>query len=232
MVLGVVGGADPREVVDLTERHLLTVKNGGKKPTDPGMWRPGKGPQQVGRSMPREQSHLVLGFPGTTLDNEERYAIEILVEILGGHGGRLFAGVREERGLAYSVTAMSMEGIEPGYVALYAGTSPDQVARVVEAMLEEVESLRDRAPSSAEVNRVKRHLIGTRAISIQRNSARAAGASLGYLYGLGHDVDERYPEAIRGLGAEQIVEIARKYLDPGHLIISCVGPNGDKLSLL
>jgi zinc protease len=226
MVLGVVGGADPQEVIDLSEEHLVTANDCGTMPADPAPWKPRRGPLRVGRALPKEQSHLVIGFPGTTLGDEDRFALDVLVEILGGHGGRLFAGVRERLGLAYSVTAMSMEGIEPGYVAMYAGTSPGQEAKVVDAVLAELSAVKSRRPAGAELSRVKSHLIGTRAIASQRASARAAGTSLGHIYGLGHDVDERYPEGIRRQRSQDVVEAAAKYLDPARMIICCVGPTG------
>lgn len=232
MVLAVVGGADPNEVIDLTEQHLLSGGKGGKAPSNPAAPRPVKGPRQVGLDRTKEQSHMVVGFPGITLDGEDRFAIDVLMEILGGHGGRLFASVREERGLAYSVTAMSVEGIEPGYLALYAGTSPGREGQVLEAMLQVLEQTRQKRPPGSEIGRVKRHLIGSRAIAGQRNGSRAASASLGQLYGLGHDIDERYPAELRKVTAQDVVEVARRYFVEDRMIICCVGPGGDGLKLI
>jgi zinc protease len=232
MVLAVVGGCGPEQVFELAELHLGTGTEPSKRPRDPAAWRPPSRPAQVGRSVPKQQSHLVVGFPGTSLDRRERFAIDVLVELLGGHGGRLFAVIRELMGLAYAVTAVSMEGIEPGYVALYAGTSPGNEARVVDAMLGEIRRVRAEPPKRAELERVKRHLVGTRAIARQRNGVRAAGAALGYLYGIGHDADERYPEEIRAVTVDDVAEAARVFLDPGRMIVSCVGPEAERLSLI
>jgi len=232
MVLAVVGGCGPDQVFELAEQHLALRTGAMERPRDPAVWKPPTRPVQIGRSVPKQQSHLVIGFPGTTLDRQERFAIDVLVELLGGHGGRLFAVIREQLGLAYSVTAVSMEGIEPGYVALYAGTSPGNEERVVDAMLGETRRLREVPPRRSELERVKRHLIGTRAIARQRNGVRAAGAALGYLYGIGHDADERYPEEIRAVTVDDVARAAELFLDPRRMIVSCVGPGAERLSLI
>jgi zinc protease len=232
MVIAVVGGADPDEVTELVRSKLASDRPAADRAREPKAWRPGRAPRQVGKAVDKEQTHVVLGFPGTTVSAADRHAVEALTEILGGHGGRLFAGVRETRGLAYAVSAASMEGIEPGYLALYAATAPGQERQVVEAMLEEIASLEARGPSRAELDRVKSHLLGGRAIAAQRASARAAAAALGYVYGLGPDSDEAYPAEMRAVKGADIVEAARRYLDTRRAVLAVVGPGGAGASLL
>jgi len=232
MVIAVVGGVDPDEAVDLVRRKLVSERAANGRAREPKAWRPGRRLRQVGKSVDKEQSHVLLGFPGTTVAAADRHVVEVLTEILGGHGGRLFAGVRETRGLAYAVSAASMEGIEPGYLALYAATAPGQERRVVEAMLEEIAELAAGGPSRAELGRVKSHLLGSRAIAGQRASARAAAAALGYVYGLGPDSDEAYPAEMRAVKGPEVVEAARRYLDTRHAVLAIVGPGGGGASLL
>jgi zinc protease len=232
LVLAVVGGCAPEQVIELAERHLAISRRRTGRPRDPAPWKPPRRSQLVTLSVPKQQSHLVIGFAGTTLKSRDRFAVDVLVELLGGHGGRLFAEVREKLGLAYAVTALSMEGIEPGYVALYAGTSPGNEGRVVEAMLGELRRCSVSPPSKAELTRIVRHLVGTRAIARQRNGVRAAGAALGYLYGLGHDADERYVDGIRAVTVDDVVRAAGLYLNPERMIVSCVGPDAQRLRLI
>jgi zinc protease len=232
MVLSVVGGFDPEEVVALSESLLVSKVRGKRRDKVPRGWPLPKAPRQVTLVLPKEQSHLLIGFPGTTLTAEDRFAVEILVEMLGGHGGRLFENVREVKGLAYSVAALSMEGIEPGCVMLYAGTSPGGEAAVVEAMAQEVARAVAERPPRSELSRVKRHLIGSRAITWQRAAARAASMALEELYGNGHDAAQHYAERIDAVTADQVVAVARRYLDRTKRIAVCVGPRADELTLV
>lgn len=232
MVMAVVGGVEPDEVVALAERHLAPETAPTRRWKDPGRVRPLRGPRQAALELPKEQSHLIVGFPGTTITAEDRFAVEVLVEMLGGHGGRLFEQVREIQGLAYSVTAISMEGIEPGYVVLYAGTAPGGESAVVTAMTREVERICLRRPPAREVQRVKRHLIGARAIAWQRTATRAASISLDELYGNGYDAAERYARSIDGVRADDVTAAARRYLDLTRRVVVCVGPGAPNLDLL
>ncbi len=232
MVMAVVGGVEADEVVALAETYLAPETAPGRRWRDPGAVRSLRGPRQATRDLPKEQSHLIVGFPGTTITAADRFAVEVLVEMLGGHGGRLFEQVREIHGLAYSVTAISMEGIDPGYVVLYAGTAPGGEAAVVAAMTREVERICRHRPPSREVQRVKRHLIGSRAIAWQRTATRAASMSLDELYGNGFDAAEHYAEAIDGVRGDDVVEAARRHLDLSRRVVVCVGPGATDLNLL
>jgi zinc protease len=89
-----------------------------------------------------------------------------------------------------------------------------------------------RGPIRAELARVKSHLLGVRAIAGQRASASAAAAALGYVYGLGPDSDEAYPAEMRAVTAADVVEAARRYLDPRRTVLAVVGPGGGSASLL
>ena len=174
----------------------------------------------------------MVGFPGTTITSSDRFVVEVLTEILGGHGGRLFSGVREKRGLAYAVSAMSLEGIEPGYIAFYAATSPGQELEVVKAMFDELEQILTRGPSINELKRVKRHLIGSRAIVWQRASTRAGSMALDHIYGNGHDAAKQYPEHIDAIQIETVKAAANHYLNAKRPVFACVGPKVEDLSFI
>ncbi len=46
------------------------------------------GDREVYAALDRAQAHLVVGFPGATVDADDRFALEVLVAILGGQSGR------------------------------------------------------------------------------------------------------------------------------------------------
>src|SRR6187401_250973 len=78
----------------------------------------------------KKQGVIVLGFPGVSIHDGGRYALELLQEALSDLGSRLFVRIRDELGLAYYVGAQHFLGLQPGYFALYAGTAPDKLAQV------------------------------------------------------------------------------------------------------
>src|SRR6185436_15698136 len=115
----------------------------------------------------KKQAVLVVGFQGTTLHHEDRYALELIQEALSDLGSRLFMRVREKLGLAYYVGAQNFLGLVPGYFALYAGTEPEKAALVEAEMLLEAAALRKEGLTEQELKRAKAKVLGQKKIARQ-----------------------------------------------------------------
>src|SRR5438445_2978103 len=100
------------------------------------------GSSRVVETRDKKQAVLVMGFPGSTLLDEDRYALELIQESCSDLGSRLFLRIREKLGLAYYVGAQNFLGLVPGYFAFYCGTAPDKVESVEQELLREAEQLR------------------------------------------------------------------------------------------
>ena len=172
----------------------------------------------------REQAHLVLGFRGLTVGDDDRFALELVSQLLGGQGGRLFLELRDRRSLAYSVSAVNVEGVAPGWFATYIATAPDKLDAARQGLLDELRALVEAPPAEPELERARRHLIGSFAIERQRNAFHAAQVSLNALYGLGPDADRRYRERIRALGREDVLRVARRVIDLEAYTLAVIRP--------
>jgi zinc protease len=161
----------------------------------------------------REQAHLVIGFRGIAVDDEDRFALDVISQLLAGQSGRLFLELRDKQGLAYTVTATSVEGVAPGYFAVYIATAPEKLAAAREGLLGELRRLVDGPPSAQDLEAARRHLIGSFVIDRQRNAVHAAHTSLNALYGLGPDAAAEYPERIRAITPEEVLRVARRIVD-------------------
>src|SRR5206468_12719819 len=117
ITLAVVGDVDPAEVRKLVAgRFARAAERTLPRPPAEG---PTGSPRVAVRKLDKAQAHLVVGFPGVRLSDDERWPLEVLSAVLSGQGGRLFVELRDKRSLAYSVTSFSMEGVDPGYFAVY-----------------------------------------------------------------------------------------------------------------
>src|SRR6185437_942351 len=121
--------------------------------------------------------------------------------VLSGQGGRLFIELRDKRSMAYSVSAFSSEGIDPGSVGVYIGTSPEKVADARAALREQIDRIRSEDASTEELERARRQLIGGHEIGLQRLSSRAAVLALDEAYGLGVEHHLHYAERIAAVTA-------------------------------
>jgi len=223
MVLSVVGDVEADEVLRRARDAFDRPGPGLGKlevPEEP-KWR---GPREAKKTLQKAQTHLVLGFPGARVTDPWRRVLDVMSTVLSGQSGRLFLELRDKQSLAYSVSSMSVEGIDPGYFAVYMGTSPEKVETALAGMRRELSRLRDEPVSDAELSRAKEHLIGVHEIGLQRNGARAATMALDALYGLGAEAYLKYAEEIAAIGAKEVQEVARRVLDFETSALSVVGP--------
>jgi predicted Zn-dependent peptidase len=71
-----------------------------------------------------DQAHLTFAFPGPAATSRDYPAARLFADILGGGASsRLFQAVREERGLAYSVSASAYAYADIGIMSVHAATS-------------------------------------------------------------------------------------------------------------
>lgn len=176
------------------------------------------------KKLEREQSHIILGVKGLTLDDERRYTLQVIQSILAGQGGRLFIELRDKASLAYSVSPVRMEGIDTGYFGAYIGCTPSKGPKAIEMMNAELRKLVDTKVPEAEIERAKRYLIGRHDIDLQRNSAIASSILFNELYGISAEETFRYAEHLRHVDAKSIQTLATELFAQPQ-IICAVGPN-------
>ena len=167
---------------------------------------------------------LVLGFPGTTMLDNDRYALELLQESCSDLGSRLFLRIRDELGLAYYVGAQNFAGLVPGYFAFYTGTEPYKAGLVEKELLKEAELLRTEGLTAEELKRAKAKIIGQKKIARQDLGSLASLTALDELYGLGYQRAELDDAKYEAVTLEQIKAAAQKYLKPEALVVAVVKP--------
>jgi zinc protease len=181
-------------------------------------------PARVSETRDKKQAVLVIGFPGTTMASEDRYALDILQECCSDLGSRLFLRIREQLGLAYYVGAQNFAGLVPGYFAFYTGTEPTKVAQVETELLKEAELLRTEGLTAEELNRAKAKIIGGKKISRADLGHLASTSALDELYGLGWQRAELDDAKYAAVTLEQIKAAAQKYLKPEAVVVAVVKP--------
>ncbi|NDF16170.1 insulinase family protein [bacterium] len=184
MALSIVGGVSRDEVESwLTELDSELSKR--KSTFSQGLLEapePLKAPRWAGAEFGREQTHIMVGGLGISMFHEDRYALRLLQNILGGQSGRLFIELREKRSMAYTVAPMSMEGIETGYVGTYIACAPSKKDEAIKGMRTVLEELAKKGPTAQEMERAKNYYLGQRAMDLQSSWAIASSFGLELLY--------------------------------------------------
>ncbi len=171
------------------------------------------------------QANIILGQIGIKRTDPDFYAFQLMNYILGGGGftSRLMDNIRENRGLVYNVHSSFEPGLEPGPFDISLETKNVSSGEAVTEVLKELDSIRRDLVGEKELAEAKSYLVGSLPMKMDSNAKRAA--LLGYveLYGLGMDYPWRYPEILNKITRDDILNVARKYLDPERYLLVLVG---------
>lgn len=225
LVLAVSGKVKAKEVLAQAQRLFGGWKNGGEVMHHEDFLppEPPEGAKIVDIPRQKEQTHIIIGFLGTTLNSKDRYAMEVLDTVLSGQSGRLFSQLRDKQSLAYSLSAFSLLGLDTGSFGIYIGTSPDKKDEAIKSAWQELYKIRDTPITQEELERAKSVLIGHYELGLQTHGSQAMDMALDETYGLGLDYGNEYIHEISMVSAEQVMATAEKYIQPDHYVLVTVG---------
>ncbi len=172
VVIGVCGGVRFEEVRELVEAHWGEWTGGAPELPAVALSEPHT------LHVPQDTAQVQIGLFYTDVPptHPEFYTARLAAEVLsGGMASRLFTEVREKRGLVYAVSASPGSVGGMGYLAAYAGTTPERAAETLRVLTREIARLSE-GVSADELARAK---VGVRsALVMQGESSRARAAAL------------------------------------------------------
>ena len=175
------------------------------------------------------QANIILGQIGIKRTDPDFYAFQLMNYILGGGGfeSRLMDNIRDNLGLVYNVHSSFGPGLESGPFDIGLETKNSTGGQAVTEVLKELDRIRQDLVTDKELTDAKSYLIGSLPMKMDSNAKRAALLGYAELYGLGLDYPWRYPEIINNLTRDDILNVARKYLDPDKYALVVVGKQQD-----
>jgi len=169
MVLAAVGNVDHDALVDMAKaafaalpagegpKHSVAAYSGGEARSDKAL----------------EQLHITLGFSGVSLYDDHYYTKQVFSMLFGGGmSSRLFQQVREKRGLAYSVYSFTSSHEDTGLWGIYAGTSGDMAAELIDELASELHDVMENV-TDKEVLRARTQLKAGLMMAMESTSTRA-----------------------------------------------------------
>jgi predicted Zn-dependent peptidase len=139
-------------------------------------------------------------------------------------GSRLFDEIREQRGLAYSVSAFPHAYADVPILQLSAGLESAKCVEAYRRMRDIVSELREDGPTEGEVERARAFAAGARAIAFENSGAVARFAAQQTIVYNGEDVDPNSTIAL----LDQVTFDDVKTVGAGiadDLAVACVGPH-------
>jgi zinc protease len=228
MVIAVVGAVEPEQVTEKMEHRLGTWENSDQPaPFELPLIPEPAEPLTRKYDIPGKfQSDLVLGAVGPERRSPEFLAAALGNNILGVFGmmGRIGEVVREKAGLAYYAYSSLSGGMGPGPWYVSAGVDPQNVEKTLELVTTEVEHFTSELISADELADSQSNFIGRLPLSLESNAGMASAILNLERYELGLDYYRRYPDLVRAVSRDDILETARKYLSSDRLGAGIAGP--------
>ncbi|MEK7335181.1 MAG: pitrilysin family protein [Candidatus Binatota bacterium] len=170
------------------------------------------------------QANIIIGHEGVPRSHPDYYAIQVMDYILGGGGfsSRLMDSVRNERGLAYSVYSMFDAEKYVGTFQVTMQTKNESADEAIRIAIEEIRRIREQRVGEEELQAAKDYLIGSFPLRFDTNRRLAGFFAQVEFFELGLDYPDRYPEMIRKVSREDVLSVAKRYLQPEKLIVVVV----------
>ena len=228
MVISVVGAVEPKKAIDLVHRALGDWKNPKQRelPALPKLKILDETVKRHFKIAEKSQADIVIGSNGPRRMDSEYMAASLGNSILGQFGmmGRVGESVREKAGLAYYVYSSLSAGVGPGAWSVNAGVNPANLKKASDLIVKELKRFVKEKVTDEELADSQANFIGRLPLAFESNGGVAGSLVNIERYNLGLDYYRRYPDLVRKVTAADVLEAARKYLDPERLAVATAGP--------
>ena len=226
-IITVVGDVTAANVKSSVEKAFAGWAKGGDKPAFDYPKLPELQPAKIYLvdKPGAEQSVVNIGLPGPSRNTPDYFALQVLNTILGGQfQSRLNANIREQKGYSYGVNSAFSYGKGPG--AFRAGGSiftAKTDAALIEFMKELKGIVGERPITDEEIKTAKDSLIQGLPQRFASVTAISGAITTLPVQGLPEDFYQSYAKNVSAVTKDDLLRVAKRYIDLGHLAIVIVG---------
>jgi predicted Zn-dependent peptidase len=172
-----------------------------------------------------EQTNLIVGVPAFPYTHAQRYTQDVLDTLLGcGMSSRLFVEIRENKGLAYSVSSFVKTYYDSGAFGVHAAVDNDRVEAALTAIIGELDRVKNELVPEVELRKVKEYIKGNTLLSLERSGYVAHwGGWQELMLGRIETMDEAL-EKVEQVTAEQVRDLANELFVRDKMRLAIVGP--------
>ena len=227
MVFCVVGDLDPEMMLATVRRYVADAKPGREFSHNIAAEPPVLSPRTLVATFPKlGQARLMLGFPSVRQDHPDMYALDLLATVLGtGDSSILVEQLRDQQQL---VSAINAGDDTPTYVdgtfEIEMQLDADKVDAATKAALEIVDQVKEHPIDARRIERAKTLMRVSRVMSIQTAEQICASLADDFMWTGDPHFQDKYVQRIAAVTAEQLQDVARRYLDRGRLLTTAMLP--------
>jgi zinc protease len=229
IILGVSGDFDPT-AMEAKLRQAFDSWPKGPQAKDPDIkFAPPKPGYYFVQKTDINQSTIAMVDLGILRNNPDYFAVSVMNEIFGGgFSSRLFNNVRAAKGLAYSVGGgVGTNFNHPGMTNIEMLTKSGTTVVGIQALDEEIDKMQQTAPDATELQRAKNQILNSFIFRFD-TPGKVLREKMAYeFYHYPLDFLERYRSEIDKVTADQVTQVARKYLQKDKLSVLVVGNDAE-----
>jgi zinc protease len=226
-LLSVVGAVDPEQVAELAERSFARWTGGPEAgPEVPARQRSDRAGRVIVVDKPDQtQTQVRIGAMAFPKSHPDYLPSSVVNAVLGGgFTSRLVDEIRVNRGLSYGASSYFDPLRRAGSFHVSTFTKTGSTREVLDVALREVEKMRKKGPTPAELSKARTYLCGLFPLRLEANEPLAGGILDMRIHALGDDWLSRYRGRVMAVSPGEASELAaRWFLPEGDQTIALVG---------
>lgn len=172
-----------------------------------------------------QSGYMMIGFRGVNISNNDTYALDLLSQILGGgKSSRLYRDIKEQKGLAYSISASNGSYRDDGIFYISANYVPANAEKLEKSIFDIIKNIQKYGVTEEELNTAKKMV--EQETYYDRESTSNIATELGYTVTLTDNTDmyKNYVSDIKKVTAREVQVAAQKYLGVNKSAVSIALP--------
>jgi zinc protease len=226
-VVAIVGDVDRAQAEDIVQRVMADLPKGSEPAPLPEVPKLDRA-QTIKIDYPSKQSHIYLGQAGMKRVDDNFFSLFVANHPFGGSGfsSRLLGVIREDRGLAYSVSSHFFPMQEKGPFIINMQTRTDQTDQALSLLKSELEKYVADGPEKTELESSISNITGSYPLSLDSNSKLLGSLAMIAFYDLPEDYLDTYIANIRKVDRGEIKRVLKNRIDVDNMVTVVVGNGG------
>ncbi len=192
---------------------------------------PQLGRREVHNEFATELTRLSLAWHIPEITHPDVPALDLLSTILGdGRSSRLYRRVREEAGLAFSVSAFSYTPGEPGLLGVDATLDPKKREAAQQLILQIIGEVKQAGATADELMKAKKISLSHHLDALATMRGQASDIGGNWLLTRNLNFSRDYLAAVQKVTLDDIRRVAGKYLVDANLTVVSLNPKGSLLA--
>ena len=225
VILTIVGDVTAEQVTGLVQTHFGAWKKSAAPPRN--LKNPAPVEKKTVQLIEKDltQSNVILGHGGISRNNPDFYAVTVMNYILGagGFSSRLMDSIRDKQGLVYGIMSHFDARLMPGSFWVNFQTRTEATNQAIQGVLAEIKNIREAPVTDQELSEAKSFLVGSFPLRLDSTAKLAQVLAQVEFYGLGFEYFSQYPKWIERVTKEDVLRVAKQYLNPHRYALVVVG---------